>query len=214
MGNEIYDKGLLDGALMTEKQAAQLMVPATQIPTVFTGTSTTFLSDSQPNSDTMGREQVEKTAQHSKGYYYKIRVNSDDTVNYQIYEGGRLARLIYAVTHATTGPPIWQASGAPSSEWSSVRKRTHLPATLGECYEKIDEEIAQLKEAKEHTEYAKGLLDTDPENLKMIGDLEALQEGEGDDGVDHQAPTITNVSAGTISIPGPLGMGRSQVTGP
>jgi hypothetical protein len=125
--------------------------------------------------------QVRKVVrQHSKGYYYVISVSDTDDVFYQVYNGGKLGYL----SHKATGLPHWPRDCiAANAVWKSIRKRTHLPATVGAAYLEIDKDIEAHKQTLEHDDYAKGVLDAEPDGLKMIEGLEKLAEGDPDDEV-------------------------------
>lgn len=126
--------------------------------------------------------EVEKVVkQHSKSYYYVLSVSDVDDVFFKIYRGNKVAWWL----HKTFGAVPSNAEDIGGDDWNTVRKRTHLPATLGAAHKDIDDAIAEHKEVVEHDKYVAELLETEPENLKMIGDLEKLQEGEPEDEPGH-----------------------------
>ena len=110
--------------------------------------------------------------QHSKGYYYEITVNNYDNVRFLVYNGGKIRYLLQKLL-GRSGKTI-----DGEGQWFCVRKRTHLPATLGAAHLEIDKAVTDHKKAKEHSKYIKGILETEPDNLKMIEGLEKLAEGE------------------------------------
>jgi hypothetical protein len=125
-------------------------------------------------------EQIVK--KHSKGYYYLISVNDTDDVYFMVFNGSKLAYWLHKLTNRVPPNAEKVNAGGCDGNWDIVRKRTHLPATLGAAYQEIDEVVKAhketYKETLEHDDYIAGLLDTEPENLKMIEGLEKLQEGE------------------------------------
>ncbi len=172
--------------LMTAAQMAKFSSIYTyQMPNVFTGT-TTGAQEFDKNYD-KEYEVTKIIKKHSKGYYYIISVSDKDDVFFQIYHGGWIAYLwhkLLGVPRPLECPIAGGAgprAGDDRDNWNSVRKRTHLPATLGAAYLEIDDTIEAHKEVVEHDEYAKELLKTEPENLKMIEGLERLERlQEGD----------------------------------
>jgi len=149
------------------------------------------------------------------GYFYVISVDATDEVYYRVWKGG-MTSYLFAKVFKRLGRDI----DGNKKSWHSVTKRSHLPATLGSAYDMIESTIQEDKDEREHAAYIKDMLKTKPENLKMIGQLEELQEGDADDdAVGHQAPhhlngTSSNASSnwvgtsinspGLASSPGPL----------
>lgn len=125
--------------------------------------------------------EVEKVAkQHSKKYFYVISVSDTEDVHYQVYHGGKIAFWVFKLL--IENPHYWKSTIAGSNtSWKSIRKRTHLPATVGATYLEIDKDIEAHKQTLEHDAYAKGILEAEPDGLKMIEGLEKLQEGEPED---------------------------------
>lgn len=109
------------------------------------------------------------------GYFFVITVNVKDDVHYRVWKGGWFP---YVVAKAFKAFP--RDINGRKSTWNTVTKRSHLPATLGSAYEMIDKAIKGDMEDHDHNLYIKELLVVDPENLKMIGGLEKLQEGDVD----------------------------------
>ncbi len=184
-----------------EQECVQQMyhgIAGTTIPAHSNSNAWTLTATGNIITDEEGEEVASIIRKHSKGFYYIISVNNDDDVHYQVYAGGFIKRTLFKMMgdhpHATFVP----LAGGDNANWTQVRKRTHLPATIGAAHQEIDEAVAGFKEDDEHAKYAEEILKTNPENLKMIGGLEKLQEGVEEDGVDHQAPSIANVSAGQV----------------
>lgn len=109
------------------------------------------------------------------GYFFIITVDATDDVFYRVWRGGMFPYVI-AKMFKKFAPDI---KGNRDS-WNLIPKRTHLPATLGAAYEKIEEAIKEDIENMDHEQYVKDMLKTSPENLKMIGGLERLAEGDAD----------------------------------
>jgi hypothetical protein len=136
---------------------------------------------------------------HSKGYYYLISVSDTDEVFFMVYHASDLAYWVHKIIGAHL-PSAKQVTEG----WGNVRKRTHLPATLGAAYQAIDEAVEAhketYKEVMEHDEYIGGLLETEPENLKMIEGLEKLQEGDPETEAEEFVGYNTTVSFSGISL--------------
>jgi hypothetical protein len=150
----------------------QFMQHAYQTSNNFTGTTTGNTTTAPVYS--RENEVTKKVKYHSKGYYYVISVSDIDDVSYQVYNGGRVSFLL----HKATGMAHWPRSVDGTRGWKNVRKRTHLPATIGATYVEIDKLIEAHKASLEHNTYTKDLLGVEPDNLKMIEGLEKLQEGD------------------------------------
>ena len=132
------------------------------------------------------------------GYFVVITVDATDDVFYRVWRGGWFPFLV-AKAFKRFGADIDGNRGS----WNTVTKRSHLPATLGSAYEKIDEAIKEDIENEDHEGYVKELLGTKPENLKMIGSLEKLAEGDVDAKDDDPAVSSnasSNWISGTVAI--------------
>ena len=164
------------GPLLTPKQHNHFLQKQYSLATTTTGTTTGNTTTAPVYS--RENEVTKKVKYHSKGYYYVISVSDTDDVFYEVYNGGRVAYLFHKVLGVSTYP---QTNVDGHRHYNSVRKRTHLPATVGATYLKIDKLIEEHKASLEHNDYAKGILETEPDNLKMIEGLEKLQEGEPED---------------------------------
>jgi hypothetical protein len=164
-------------------------VPNTSSSWTMSGTGTYFSGTSTGKPEYNKEYEVEQVVKkHSKGYYYVISVSDTDDVFYQVFHAGKIAYWVHKITGKVhlSGLPI----GEPvATTWSSVRKRTHLPATVGATYLEIDKEIEEYKKTLEHDDYAKGILETEPDNLKMIEGLEKLHEGDPDHPMNGNSPT-------------------------
>ena len=126
------------------------------------------------------------------GYFFVISVDATDNVYYRVWKGGWFPYLV-AKAFKRFGEDI----DGNRTSWNSVTQRTHLPATLGSAYEKIDAAIKGDMEDRDHDSYIKEMLKTKPENLKMIGNLEKLAEGDVDAKDDD--PSINSGSSNATS---------------
>jgi hypothetical protein len=140
-------------------------------------TSPNYILNGTKQAEYHREYEVEKiTKPHSKGYYYTLSVSDTDDVFFQVFNGSKIAYWLHKLTGKE--PINTVQVGNVHNSWGTVRKRTHLPATLGAAHTTIDEAVEAHKEALAHDDYVAGLLQTDPDNLKMIEGLEKLQEGE------------------------------------
>ena len=174
----------------------QMMAPYISGTTVSFGTST----GNEPATYDEEDEVTKTTKQHSKGYYYVISVSDNADVFYQVFKGNKVAYVL----HKVFGKIYPHKNPIDDNEvWKSVRKRTHLPATVGATYLEIDADILAHKEAMEHDGYAKGILAAEPEGLKMIEGLEKLAEGDPDDDYpDGPTPSGQAQYASSLGISG------------
>ena len=153
--------------------------------------------------------EVSRIVKRSKGYFYVISVDATDDVFFRVWKVGMFPYMI-AKMFKRFGRDI----DGNRESWNSVTKRTHLPATLGSAYEKVDEAIKEDIGNLEHDRYVKDMLKTDPENLKMIGGLERLQEGDVD-GPEEDLNVGTSHSVGGVySNQLAVTSGNSVYTGP
>lgn len=168
------------GDLLNQKHANLFLNKMIQIPVVpQTGNNWTLTTTGTTQPDHDREDEVAQiTKKHSKNYWYTISVNDTEDVLYNVYRSGNLVHWWFKLTGKE---PKLGALSDVSGGWVSVKKRTHLPATLGAAYQEIDKAIAGHKEIMEHDEYLTEMLKTEPENLKMIEGLEKLEEGEPDD---------------------------------
>ena len=129
------------------------------------------------------------------GYFYVISVDACDEVFYRVWRGGMIP-YAWAKVFGRFGRDI-KGNGAT---WQTVTKRTYLPATLGSAYEAIDEAIKEDIEDRNHDQYIKEMLKTEPDSLKMIGSLEQFQEG--DVGAPEQDPSAVYNTGSSNSVNG------------
>lgn len=128
---------------------------------------------------------------YSKKYWYTISVSDTEDVHYIVYHTGNLMYWLCKLLHKEPNESL-------SHGWVSVKKRTHLPATLGAAYQEIDKVVAGHKETMEHDEYLTEMLKTDPENLKMIEGLEKLEEGEPEAEPEGASPPTAATGPGQV----------------
>jgi hypothetical protein len=131
-------------------------------------------------------------------------VSDTDDVFFQVFAAGNVALWHHKIVGRPFGM-VKQVDSGTEGNWNTVRKRTHLPATLGAVYQEIDAAIEAHKEVVEHDDYISGLLETEPENLKMIEGLEKLQEGDPDE---VEAPAFVGYNS-TVSYSG-IGLATSK----
>jgi len=119
------------------------------------------------------RKMLKVIKRFDKKYFFAITVNTDESVYFQIYNGGIFSYLFMLVTGRLLG-----GRRRVRGDWIRVSSRSHLAATLGSAYDAVEEEIARHRANKEFFKNVRDLLKTKPENLKMIGKLEKLENGD------------------------------------
>ncbi len=138
--------------------------------------------------------EVTKIVKRAKnGYFFIISVDVSDNVFYRVWKGGWFPFLV-----AKTFKAFAADIDGNKSTWNSVTKRTHLPATIGSAYEMIDGAIKGDMEDRDHNRHIKEMLKTKPENLKMIGSLEKLAEGDVD-AKDDDPAVSSNASSNWVA---------------
>ncbi len=142
----------------------------------------------------------------NKDYFYVISVSDTDDVFYQIWKGGWFSLLLFKAMGNRNGYKKKNVNDRHNTQWDAVRKRTHLPATIGATYLEIDDaikkHIEESKVASDHDNYAEKLLKTEPDNLKMIQGLEKLAEGEPDE-TGAGTGIMTSITQGNVSVGSP-----------
>lgn len=175
MTNQEYEKFYADSLAQAQQYAEDQMWPKS-IPNIIT-TGTNYTITTTGNDPEWEKEyEVSRIVKRAEnGYFFVISVDATDNVYYRIWEGGWFPYLV-AKMFKRFGADI----DGNKTTWNSVTQRSHLPATLGSAYEMIDEAIKGDMEDHDHDLYVRDLLTTKPENLKMIGSLEKLAEGDVD----------------------------------
>ncbi len=181
-------------------------------PVIHSSSNWTMTSADQPEKELVYKKEYEVNKivkRHAnKDFFYVISVNNTDDVYHQIWEGGWFSMLLFKAMGSRKWYRNTNINDRRNTQWGAVRKRTHLPATIGATYLEIDEAIEKhvesSKVASEHDYYAEELLKTKPDNLKMIEGLEKLAEGEPEAqewiaGQRTGSVTQGNVTAGTYS---------------
>lgn len=174
-----YEKWMAYNLVKVQKaqKAANQMYHYTS-PLFSVGSSTNFTLTTTGDSPSWVKEyEVSRIVKRTKnGYFFLISVDATDDVFYRVWKGGWFPYLVAKVFKR-----FQRDIDGNKSSWNTVTKRTHLPATLGSTYEKIDAAIKADIANEEHESYIDDLLKTKPESLKMIGSLEKLAEGDVDD---------------------------------
>jgi len=124
---------------------------------------------------------------YNNKYFYSISVSLTDNVYYRVWKGGIFPFICAKLFRYSFSDDI----KGNQSIWSMMKKRSHLPATIGAAYETIDQMIKNDIKERDHKVYIKGLLKTHPENLKMISGLETLQEGTVSSAAPQGPPNIS-----------------------
>ncbi len=206
--NKQYDyKKFLDDSLAQAQRTAAVQQQALHqqylnqsLGTGLTGvTSTNFTMNTTMTTtgppDYQEEYEVSRIVKRAKGgYFYVISVDATDDVHYRVWKGGMFPYVV-AKMFKYFAPDI----DGNKSTWHSVTKRSHLPATIGSAYDRIDTAIKADIEDREHDVYIKDLLKTPADNLKMIGGLEKLQEGDVDAEDDPNTGSSHNVGGYTYS---------------
>ena len=194
-----------NGGTLVSLVAAQKFAQASiKTPTILTGTTTSNLIFNTTECKPVYREEYEVSKivkRHTnKDYFYVISVSDTDDVFYQIWEGGWFSMLLFKAMGDRNGYRKTNVNASRNTQWDAVRKRTHLPATIGATYLEIDDAIEKhiedSKVASDHDNYAEELLKTEPDNLKMIQGLEKLAEGEPE--ADPQHGTTIGINQGNV----------------
>ena len=171
---------------------SQPIIPGGLIPGGLSGTNYTITTTGALPSWQREYEVSRIVKRAGNGYFFVISVDATDNVCYRVWKGGWFPYLV-AKAFKRFGEDI----DGNRTSWNSVTQRTHLPATLGSAYEKIDAAIKGDMEDRDHDSYIKEMLKTKPENLKMIGNLEKLAEGDVDAKDDD--PSINSGSSNATS---------------
>ena len=124
---------------------------------------------------------------HADRYWSVIRVNEQGQVYYKVFRGWFGGRWLYRCG-ILRGYTLY---------WESVLSREKLESTLGLAHLKIEELIKQDKKRLEKVEFIKAICKTDPDNLKIIAELDKLDKGIE---VSHTQEVAFAVSSpGTVS---------------
>ncbi len=204
-------KCLNSGPLLTQQQMAKFQQAIIKTPSILNPSqasnnwimTTTGTTQPQYNRENEVKRIIKK---HSKGYYYTISVNDVEDVFFKAYRANKLGYWLHKVFRRVA----WgEKITPPEIGYNPVRRRSHLPATLGAAYQEIDRIIADHKASLEHDDYISEMLKTSPENLKMIEGLERLENPEPEAAEDTSVGT-----AGTFigSGAGTTGGGRSAMS--
>jgi len=124
---------------------------------------------------------------HPDRYWSVIRVNEQEQVYYKVFRGWFGGRWLYRCG-ILRGYDLY---------WESVQSREKLESTLGLTHLKIEEMIKKDKKRLEKIDFVKAICKTDPDNLKIIAELDKLDKGidqSYDEGV-----AFTVSSPGTVS---------------
>jgi hypothetical protein len=156
---------------MADKQAQvqgqSFMNSATAQNFTVSGTGTYF-----NGSETTQRVKEYKTRTIRKnykgGYYVLIKVYEDtDEVYYSINRGRGWKWMTWYA-------PWWDF------QWKLADSRDTLESTLGAMYLKVDTSLESMNANKKHAKFVKDILKTDPDNLKMISELDKLDKAGKD----------------------------------
>ncbi len=177
-------------------------------PVIHSSSNWTVTSAGQPENELVYKKEYEVSKivkRHTnKDFFYVISVSDTDDVFYQIWEGGWFSMLLFKAMGDRNGYRKTNVNANRNTQWDAVRKRTHLPATIGATYLEIDDAIEKhiedSKVASDHDNYAEELLKTEPDNLKMIQGLEKLAEGEPEPDERLQHGLTTSITQGNVSV--------------
>ena len=124
---------------------------------------------------------------HADRYWSVIRVNEQGQVYFKVFRGWFGGRWLYRCG-ILRGYTLY---------WESVPSREKLESTLGLTHLKIEEMISQDKKRRENVEFVKAICKTDPDNLKIIAELDKLDKGVD---VSYNSDVSFTVSSpGTVS---------------
>jgi hypothetical protein len=134
------------------------------IPTLTSTGNGAFFGDGETTKK-VNEYKTRTIRKNYKGRYYAlIKVYEDnDEVYYSINRGRGLKWMTWYL-------PWWEF------RFEGVKPRESLEATLGVTYLKIDQTLEAMKENKKHAKFVKDILKTDPDNLKMIAELDKLDK--------------------------------------
>ena len=183
-------------AMQTAAAQQAQMIQQWTTPVVQSVTGTNYTLTTTGTNEWRKEYEVSRIVRRAKnGYFFAVSVDATDDVAFRVWKGGLFPFLV-AKVFGRFGRDIHGSIGG----WNTVTKRTHLPATLGSAYEKIDAAIQEDISHEGHDSYVKELLGTSPENLKMIGGLEKLAEGDVDVKEDDPSSGVSaNASSAWIS---------------
>lgn len=104
---------------------------------------------------------------HADRYWSVIRVNEQGQVYFKVFRGWFGGRWLYRCG-ILRGYALY---------WESVPAREKLESTLGLAHLRVEEMISQDKKRLENVDFIKAVCKTDPDNLKMIAELDKLDKG-------------------------------------
>jgi len=127
-------------------------------------------------------------------YWSIIKVNENGQVYFKIFRGWWGGRLLYKCG-ILRGTKLY---------WDSVPLREKLESTLGSTYLQIEHMMKKDLERRNSVKNVKELCKTDPDNLKMIAELDKLDKGTQIDDIRQDAgvmvgPAVTVAGSGTYS---------------
>jgi len=135
-----------------------------------------------------------KVTSYEDKYWSVVRVNEEGHVWYKVFRGWWGGRFLYRCG-ILRGYSLY---------WESIPKREKLEATLGAAYLGVDQTITDDKKRRKQIKFIQETCKTDPDNLKMISELDKLDKGVGvEDGPtgDMYAQQFTVSGSGTFSGP-------------
>ena len=112
-----------------------------------------------------------KVRKHNKGYYSDVAVLASDVVCWKVIKTNPVGIFLYK---------LGLNKKHNVKEWNTSSKYDKLEATLGAAYIAIEKEVDALIRRKDHKKFVKDILNTDPDNLKMISELKKL-DGQVED---------------------------------
>lgn len=124
-------------------------------------------------------------------YWAVIRANESGLVWFKVFRGWRGGQLLYRCG-ILRGLSLY---------WESVPQREKIEATLGAACLKVEETIRKDQKRRKQIAFIKETCKTDPDNLKMIAELDKLDKGipTEETKVDMYAPQFTVSGSGTYS---------------
>ena len=126
---------------------------------------------------------------HADRYWSVIRVNEQGQVYYKVFRGWFGGRWLYRCG-ILRGYSLY---------WESVPSREKLESTLGLTHLKIEEMISQDKKRLENVKFINEICKTDPDNLKIIAELDKLDKGLDVSHNEGTASFAVASSSGTVS---------------
>ena len=128
---------------------------------------------------------------HADRYWSVIRVNEQGQVYYKVFRGWFGGRWLYRCG-ILRGYSLY---------WESVPSREKLESTLGLTHLKVEEMISKDKKRRKNIEFVKEICKTDPDNLKIIAELDKLDKGINESYDEGASVAFAVSGAGTGSGP-------------